>query len=437
MYDMSRVQPEHPAVSVIIPVYGVEAWLPACLDSVLGQTLKEIELLCIDDASPDGCGRILDSYAARDPRIRVFHLEENRMQGCGRNLGLAHARGDYVYFLDSDDLITPEALEALYEAARREDLDGIAFDSCSVYDSPELEKKFSFYPAALQGDCPEGVCTGRELLNLLSLRDQWSCLIQRQFWKRSFLTEQDLRFPEQTEHEDESFSLRAFLLARRMKYLKQAYFLHRFRAGSVMTRKTLPRDLHGYLTVWADLTEFVWEQHLEEEPGVRIQLGRLYDRMQRSLPVFRAQADPGAWFREEKYLRLYRYFVSSEEAKAYQVNAAAAAASRLDPEHDRIRIYGAGIMGRRCLEGFAALGFEIAGFLVSSREGNPRVLCGLPVQTPEEVYGSPGSRKTGQILRENAAGRRGSETVVIAMAKGLQPEIHRILDTYGAAWIDY
>ena len=80
-------------VSVIIPVYGVEKWLPACLDSVLSQSLQQLEILAIDDASPDGCGRILDEYAAKDSRLRVFHLSENRQQGYGRNLGLKNAAG--------------------------------------------------------------------------------------------------------------------------------------------------------------------------------------------------------------------------------------------------------------------------------------------------------------------------------------------------------
>ncbi|MBQ4308524.1 MAG: glycosyltransferase family 2 protein, partial [Lachnospiraceae bacterium] len=97
----------------MIPVYGVEPWLAECLDSVLAQTLTEIEVLCVDDASPDRCGEILDEYAAADPRVRVFHLPENRRQGYGRNLGMDHARGTYIYLLDSDDRIRPEALERL------------------------------------------------------------------------------------------------------------------------------------------------------------------------------------------------------------------------------------------------------------------------------------------------------------------------------------
>ena len=85
-------------VSVIIPVYRVEAYLPACLDSVLGQSLRELECICIDDHSPDRCGAILDEYAARDGRVRVLHLAENHMQGYGRNRGSKWPGGNTFTF---------------------------------------------------------------------------------------------------------------------------------------------------------------------------------------------------------------------------------------------------------------------------------------------------------------------------------------------------
>ena len=125
---------EKTLVSVILPVYGVEEWLPACLESVLGQSLRELEVLAIDDASPDGCGSILDAFAERDSRLRVFHLPENRRQGYGRNLGLDQAGGKYVYFLDSDDLILPNALENLVRAAETDRLDGLFFDSEVIFE---------------------------------------------------------------------------------------------------------------------------------------------------------------------------------------------------------------------------------------------------------------------------------------------------------------
>ena len=132
-------------VSIVIPVYKVEKYLPACLDSVLSQSLQDIEVICIDDASPDRCPEMLDEYAARDARVRVLHLPENHQQGYGRNRGTEMARGKYVYFLDSDDMITPEALEELYALAEKDRLDCIYFDSQVIFANKELETKNATY----------------------------------------------------------------------------------------------------------------------------------------------------------------------------------------------------------------------------------------------------------------------------------------------------
>ena len=106
---------EEVKVSVIIPVYDTKKWLADCLDSVMCQTLSDIEIICVDDASTDGSFSVLEKYAARDTRVRVIMMEENSGQGKCRNEGLEAAAGKYVYFLDSDDMIKPEAMRELFE----------------------------------------------------------------------------------------------------------------------------------------------------------------------------------------------------------------------------------------------------------------------------------------------------------------------------------
>ncbi|WP_128381626.1 bifunctional glycosyltransferase/CDP-glycerol:glycerophosphate glycerophosphotransferase [Streptomyces cavernae] len=102
-----------PRFSVIVPVYQAQAFLPACLDSVLQQSCGDLELLAVDDCSPDSCGTLLEECAARDPRVRVLRHSANQGPGPARNTGLAHAGGDYVVFLDADDTLVPGALGAI------------------------------------------------------------------------------------------------------------------------------------------------------------------------------------------------------------------------------------------------------------------------------------------------------------------------------------
>ncbi|MEV7737153.1 bifunctional glycosyltransferase family 2 protein/CDP-glycerol:glycerophosphate glycerophosphotransferase [Streptomyces sp. NPDC088921] len=102
-----------PRFSVIVPAYKVQAYLPACLESVLSQSYEDLELIAVDDRSPDACGEITDEFAARDPRVRAVHLARNTGLGPARNAGISEATGDYLVFLDGDDTLTPHALRAI------------------------------------------------------------------------------------------------------------------------------------------------------------------------------------------------------------------------------------------------------------------------------------------------------------------------------------
>lgn len=102
-------------LSIIVPIYNVEKYLLRCLDSIAAQTCRSFEAILIDDGSPDGCGRICDAYAAKDPRFTVIH-QENRGVSAARNAGLQIAKGEYVGFVDPDDFIDPGMFAALLEA---------------------------------------------------------------------------------------------------------------------------------------------------------------------------------------------------------------------------------------------------------------------------------------------------------------------------------
>ncbi|MFD2613951.1 glycosyltransferase [Paenibacillus gansuensis] len=112
----------HTAVSIIVPMFKVEAYLHRCVDSLLGQTLDRIEVILVNDGSPDRCGAIADEYAAADPRVRVLH-QPNRGVSSARNAGMRAAAGDYIGFVDPDDWIEPEMFSKLYEAAADADAD--------------------------------------------------------------------------------------------------------------------------------------------------------------------------------------------------------------------------------------------------------------------------------------------------------------------------
>ena len=108
-----------PKITVLVAVYNAEKYLRDCLDSLVGQTLKEIQVLCVDDASTDHSWSILQEYATLDKRIEIIHLDKNGGQANARNIALKLAKGLYTCFLDSDDWLSPDALELSAPPARR------------------------------------------------------------------------------------------------------------------------------------------------------------------------------------------------------------------------------------------------------------------------------------------------------------------------------
>ena len=123
-----------PLISVIVPVYKAEAFLKKCTDSILSQSHREIELLLIDDGSPDNSGALCDAIAAEDTRVRVFH-KENGGVSSARNLGLAHATGDYIAFVDSDDWLEPDTFSLLLSALTENGADSAGCGNYNVSDS--------------------------------------------------------------------------------------------------------------------------------------------------------------------------------------------------------------------------------------------------------------------------------------------------------------
>lgn len=109
---------ENELISVLVPLYNVAPYLSTCIDSIINQTYSNLEILLVDDGSTDESGSICDSYAAKDKRIRVIH-KKNEGQAVARNLCIEKASGEYLLFVDSDDIITPDHIETLYNLVKK------------------------------------------------------------------------------------------------------------------------------------------------------------------------------------------------------------------------------------------------------------------------------------------------------------------------------
>jgi len=219
--------PAAPAISIILPVYGVAGYLTACLDSILLQPGAEIEVIAVDDASPDRCGQILDERAAADPRLRVLHLDRNGGPGPARNAGLGLAAGEYVWFVDGDDRLADGALAAIMPRLAEVRPDVLLIDYESCYPGGRTEP--SPGRDLLRGVPPAG-CTLADRPQLIDLTmTSWSKLL-----RRDFICQLGLRFGPGI-HEDVLVTCSALLAARLITAVpRPCYRYCRDRRGSFM-----------------------------------------------------------------------------------------------------------------------------------------------------------------------------------------------------------
>lgn len=197
-----------PKISVIIPVYNVEQYLRECLDSVINQTLKEIEIICVDDGSTDKSLEILKEYAQKDNRITVI-TQENLHAGVARNAGLAIAKGEYVHFLDSDDWVDLDTYEKLYDIAKKHPTKVIKFCSyCFDNKTKSLVNSFFTRMGAVQDDkFNKNLGLKKDIDTLVDVSDApWSGLYDRQF-----LNSKSIRFDNLLCANDVSFFYRCII----------------------------------------------------------------------------------------------------------------------------------------------------------------------------------------------------------------------------------
>lgn len=221
-----------PLVSIIVPVYKVEEELGRCVDSVLDQTLSDIEVILVDDGSPDGCPRICDDYACRDSRVKVVHKANGGLSDA-RNHGLDKATGDYVMFVDSDDYIEPDSCERLYRSAVDSGAD-IVLGDWQVSPGPD---KPDHYSALDEGE----VYSSRNFILAALKAGEWYPCACFMFCRLSLFNGNGLRFAVGLLHEDMEMQPRIFLAARTIVCVKYKFYNYIKRPGSIMKSSNGPK----------------------------------------------------------------------------------------------------------------------------------------------------------------------------------------------------
>lgn len=209
-----------PKVSILVPIFNVEGYLRECLDSLINQTLQDIEIVCINDGSTDSCPKILEEYSKKDSRIKVIN-KENSGYGASMNRGLKEANGEYIGIVESDDFVKNIMFEDLYKIASKSDLDLVKSD-------------FYYYTTSNNRSRQAGKIKRRNLKKIFSIKNDCRVLkmmptIWSAIYKRDFLLENNIKFLETpgASYQDTSFAFKTLSAAKRMMFTNKAYLYYR------------------------------------------------------------------------------------------------------------------------------------------------------------------------------------------------------------------
>ena len=270
-------------VSVIVPVYNVERYLRKSILSIINQTLKETEIILIDDGSTDGSLSIMKELANKDTRIKIFS-QPNHGQSIARNIGLVNAIGEYIYFFDSDDILEEKTLEECYHKCQSQELDFLFFDA-DVFSDDNISIGTTTYNRT--DKFIDKTYTGIELLKQQFANDSYSASVCLTFIKKKYLDSINLYFYPRIIHEDELFALLLYLKAKKIGLINKIYFHRRVRPNSTMTTTFSTKNVIGYLTVCRELKHILSQYDISsnEKEIIKQRISLLLSSTLHKLPI--------------------------------------------------------------------------------------------------------------------------------------------------------
>ncbi len=227
-----------PELSIIVPIYNVEKYLDECIQSILGQTFTDFELILVDDGSPDACPQMCDAAAEQDSRVRVIH-QKNGGLSAARNTGIEAARGNWLGFVDSDDFVAPDMYEKLYHAAVNAGAD------CAMCSVQLIHEDGSRMDTLQHWKVYGGGYTGEDILKTITWQNNAPYLVA---WNKLYRREvfRTLRYPVGRINEDVFVFAELFDTIKKVACVEQPLYFYRQRTGSIMQSKCTLRSLDEF-----------------------------------------------------------------------------------------------------------------------------------------------------------------------------------------------
>lgn len=398
-----------PKVSVIIPVFNVESYLAECLDSVIGQSFYDMEIICIDDCSTDNSLNILMAYAHRDSRVIILRNDCNRGLAFTRNVGLERASGDYILFVDSDDYIV-------------KDLVGITINEIDSVDMVcfNYKKKDEIWNS---GDehifkMKRGIYEAQEFFvdtvnNNSVVHSAWSKL-----YKREFLMQEDIRFITGILYEDIVFHFLCMMKAHKISCIPEQLYLYRVRNDSIMTKRVESKNITDYFRIACFIGQFYLEHSFDTrlEKAIEQYIQTVYHSFICNYRRYEL-ANHGYILKEaiaEKRFAKIFGIVSGIENYYGRVQKKIEENIGLIKDGNSILVYGAGDIAKEVIETLNYYDVILEGVAVSDKSGNRKSLFGNKVrEITEYLY------------------KRDESLVILAVTYKFYPEIKLKLSELG------
>lgn len=251
---------KQPKVTVIIPVYNTQNYVRATVESIVAQQLTDIQIIIINDGSTDNSLSIIQTLAGTDPRITIID-QPNGGPSLARNTGMRHATGEFIYFIDSDDMLGDDALLKCYTKCTEEQLDFVLFDAECFDDNGHIVDGFSQKrPSKLTSEIYSGLDALRIQVDAYAYNPS-ACMA---LYRSRFLHDNDLWFYPGILHEDQLFSIKAHFCARRVAVIHEALYKRRIRENSIMTTRYAWRNFESYTIVARQLQMFIADRQTAE-----------------------------------------------------------------------------------------------------------------------------------------------------------------------------
>ncbi|SDH92205.1 Glycosyltransferase involved in cell wall bisynthesis [Pseudobutyrivibrio sp. 49] len=385
----------NPRISIIIPVYNVEHLLKRCIESVLSQSYKNFEVICVEDCSTDNSLEILYECAELDSRIKIVRNKQNLGLSGSRNVGLSLAQGEYVWFIDSDDFILDEGCleKAVNHLERPDSIDVLMFECEQVYENERLENEYSRIKLNKGFDYSK-VQSGKKLFAELIENDDFVPCVWGIIYKRRLLMDNKLFF-KNIIHEDTEHTPRVLYYAKKVKCINDRYYGYFRREGSISVSVNYAKRLAARLTVYRSLTELNRESDNESfsdalekyNSNILKHICIDYSRwlINKERIPYTIPAD------EDLLEKILTEHITSSYGKWSQtiienISKRFLFLYEFVPKDSRIILYGLGKMGTAYLKQIEATGYCKIEY-ISDKEVEKLCMHGYPVLYPDEITG--------------------------------------------------